>query len=838
MVFAKWLKQERTARGLSQEELAEQVSCAIATIRKLEAGIRQPSRQLALLVSRVFDVPDDEREDFVAFARSRHGDQYSSDNLAPWRKLRGTLANLPVPATLLLGREVELRALQDRLLSQRTRLLTITGPPGVGKTRLAIAASELPGTRERFTDGTFFVPLAPFTGEQEVLKAIASTVGIPLKSGIPVLAQLSSYLSGKRLLLVLDNFEQAMQAAASISSLLSAGPWLKVLVTSREELSVRGEWQFRLSPLAVPDEAFEPSRQPALASSLDLEALKQYPAIELFVQRACDVNRDFALSANNAQAVIDICRRIDGLPLALELVAAGCRLFSAQELLLQLDNGTLTGKLRDLPAHQGSLYQAVAWSYNMLSEAEKAVFRRFSVFVQGAAPTSATLVTSHSTEEIETRGDLFGQELQSLVSKSLLQHQTSLEGGAWLSMLETIRVFARRELSVHCEAENTAEVHAEYFTRFAEALESGLVGPAQKASFEKAKRNEHNLRSAIAWTLNHRRTDLMLRILGAMGRFWYWRGSVGEAEGWLQQAMDVLDEDSAPPSLLPYAKAIYWYGWTTCGSTELDKGEVRLRTVLDYAAELPESPDQKEAMALSCHMLGHVYRMRAQFGEARSFYNRAVALRQGSDKRTELAMTLYSLFLLDQDEAAASHRQLEEVVGLFRKAGNHYGMAFPLQGLAMLALNNNDMAQAKNEIEEALHIFEQWQNELEIGACNLLLGDIAQHEGRLEEANELYRKSFRLRWHSGNRAQTMENWERLGMIAALQGSFERAALLFGAAAELRTELRPAYDLFSRKRLPRLLEQTRSSLGEQEFESFWKIGATMDIEDVDSYALNQ
>jgi predicted ATPase/DNA-binding XRE family transcriptional regulator len=363
---------------LRQEELAERINCSAVTIRKIEAGGRRPSRQIAELLADYFQVPPDERTAFVQFARQVPSTptRLSENTLsqAPWRVLYNQLSNIPSEPTDLIGRQQELQAVSDLVRRDSIRLVTLTGPPGIGKTRLSLQlATDLFAD---FEDGVCFVGLARIGQAAQVAGAIADTLGVRETADQALALSLRQALQDKRQLLVLDNFEHVLAAAPLVAELLATCRWLKVLVTSRAALHVRGEHQFLVPPLALPD-----LTRPAVA-----EAISSIPSVTLFVSRAQAVNRDFTLTDENAVTVAAICTRLEGLPLAIELAAARLNVFTAHDLQARLEDrfALLQNGALDLPERHQTLRNAIAWSYDLLNTSEQTLFSRMAVFANGA----------------------------------------------------------------------------------------------------------------------------------------------------------------------------------------------------------------------------------------------------------------------------------------------------------------------------------------------------------------------------------------------------------------------------------------------------------------------
>jgi predicted ATPase/DNA-binding XRE family transcriptional regulator len=443
--FEQWLKRRRKALGLTQDTLARHVGCATITIQKLEAGALRPSVQIAARLAEHLGLTPQDRLGFLAAAHTAN---------TPLLRRGSHRLKLPVPPTPLLGRGPFSASVAATLQRADVRLVTLIGPPGVGKTRVALqVAHELEAT---LRDGALFIALAPISDPELVFGVIVQALGLPELAHQSFLEQLTAALHASERLLVLDNFEQVLAAAPALSALLGAAPALKLLVTSRAGLHLSGEHQVRVPPLALPD----PHDLPPL------DVLAQVPAVALFVQRAQAAAPDFALHATNAAAVAAVCQRLDGLPLALELAAARSVLFTPQALLAHLDSplAVLTGGPRDLPAHQQTLRSTIGWSYDLLQPREQLLFARLGVF--GGSFTSDA-VTAMCTGADDGALDVL-DGLALLLDQSLIQHELSASGEVRLRMLETVREYALEQLTQAQEADSLRERHARYYVQFAE----------------------------------------------------------------------------------------------------------------------------------------------------------------------------------------------------------------------------------------------------------------------------------------------------------------------------------------------------------------------------------
>jgi predicted ATPase/DNA-binding CsgD family transcriptional regulator len=428
---------------------------------------------------------------------------------------------LPALLSSLLGRERETATLRQLLNRADVRLVTITGPGGVGKTSLALqVVHEL---EDAFLDGVFFISLAPINDPTLIIPTIAQLLGVTESPNRLLLDSLKDFLRNKRMLLLLDNFEQIVSAAPLLTELLESYAEVRMLVTSREALRLRGEHEFPLEPLESGDQIKRSGDQP-------VDILLRHPAIALFVQRVQDVQPDFQLTEENAPAVTKICARLDGLPLALELAAARIKLLPPKTMLERLQESSLqmlTRGARDMPTRQQTLRSAIQWSYDLLEDEEKHTFRWLSVFVGGCTLEAAqSVIGSPSSMDV----------LESLVGKSLVR-QTEMDGAPRLTMLETIREFGLEQLIHTYKLEIVRRAHAEYYLSFAEDAERQLTGADQKTWLQRLEREQDNMRAALHWAIEHSEVEFAQRMAGALQPFWFRRGHWSEGRRWLEDSL-------------------------------------------------------------------------------------------------------------------------------------------------------------------------------------------------------------------------------------------------------------------------------------------------------------
>lgn len=440
---------------------------------------------------------------------------------------------LPIQLTALLGRAQEIVTLRQLFQRPNLRLVTITGPFGVGKTSLSLAAAH--ALQDLFADGVCFVPLAPINDLTLIIPTIAQTLNVPESPHQLWLDTLKEYLQDKQILLILDNFEQIINAAPLLTEMLTASVGLRLLVTSREPLRLRGEQELLLSPLGLPEQ-------------LSLAELQQSPSIELFVQRAQAAQYDFQLTEQNAAAVADICKQLDGLPLAIELAAARIKLFPPQALLAQLQTSSLQllrSGARDLPDRHQTLRRAVRWSYELLTDEEQQALRRLAVFV-GGCTLEATLSVIGSAISFET--------LDSLVNKSLIQ-QTGSGGTPRFTMLEMIREFGLEQLQETAELKTARHQHADWYTALAEEAEPHLEGENRNIWLKRLELEKDNLRAAFRWATENSEAELAMRMAAALRLFWFLTGRWSEGRRFLEGVLGLATDTMPDPAL--HAKVLY-----------------------------------------------------------------------------------------------------------------------------------------------------------------------------------------------------------------------------------------------------------------------------------------
>jgi predicted ATPase/class 3 adenylate cyclase/Tfp pilus assembly protein PilF len=718
--------------------------------------------------------------------------------------------NLPLQSTPLVGREREVGEVAERVRSEEVRLLTLTGPGGTGKTRLGLQAAAY--LLEDFSDGAFFVALSTITEPELVTSTIARALGVKESAEQSPMEGLKNYLRDRRLLLFLDNFEQVLKSAPLVGELLGACPKLKVLVTSRTRLRLYGEHEYPVPPLSLPDPRVMPS----------LEVLTRYEAVRLFVERARAVKADFEVTNENAATVAEICARLDGLPLAIELAAARVKVLPPQKMLDRLPNRLklLTSGARDLPERQRTLRATMEWSHALLEEGEKVLFARLSVFAGGRTLEAIEAVCD--PEDDLPVDALDGVE--SLVDKSLLRE----EGGEpRFVMLETVYEYAREKLQESGEAEELRRRHAEYFFSLAEGESGTSEGGGRPEWFQILEDERDNFRAALSWSLESDEVESGLRLAAALQPFWARGGHYDEGCDWLAAVL----AKSGRASPVARAKALNALGWLAQWQGDVERASNAAEEGLQLSIE--EGIETRVTNSLRL-LAGFIAEQRADYERATGLFEEILKLSRtaGDGWATAAALLHFGNVAVNQGENQRGLRLYEDAMALCRKSGYAALLADILVNLGYQRLLQGDYERTTALCEEAIALYREQgyrHARTEIPIDNL--GWAALLRGDEEKAEVLYQESLMLCRELGNKLVAAESLQGLACVAGRRKEIERSARLFGAADSLFRARNIAHLPAEQALREPYLTAARSN------EASWEEGSKMTFEEMIEYALS-
>ena len=860
--FCEWLKRRRKELDLTQAELAERASCSIFALRKIEAGDRRPSKQLAGLLAQALEIPPEDQQTFIKTARGELSiERLPSLERTPPRDSRPAFrsdpvsGNLPRPLTPFIGREPELDALNQLLCDPACSLLTIIGPGGIGKTRLAIEVA----TRQRdiFPDGVWFVPLAPLSSSEYLIPAIADALRFRFQNPATPQEQLLNYLHDKSALLVLDNVEHLLDGGGLFVEILKSSPQVKLLVTSRERVNLLSEWVFEIQGLPVP-----PSDQ--------AEQIEEYSSAALFLQSVRRIQAGFEVQEDERQWVVRICQVMEGMPLGIELAAAWVGLLSCEEVAREIERSVdfLTATARDIPQRHRSIRAVFDSSWSLLSNQEQGVMQSLSVFRGGFTRQAAEMVAGATLPL-----------LLALKDKSLLRYSQT---GRY-DLHELIRQYAHEQLIESGELDSASSRHLDFFLAMAEEYRSKLRGAEQIVWLNRLGQDHDNLRAALEWSLRHEEesgkpslveeqdVNQALRLAGALYLFWMMRVHYGEGRKWLQRALaqaaqfpnsperlraldaaarlaaeqadtraarELAEESLALARDLGHAhstaRALYMLGLISWKQKDFAGARTHCGQALERFRELGD----KSAMADALKTLGRIAMNQHDLETAQSCLEECLAIRRVLEDGIESSVTSSDLGLLAylNNDFQVARSYLEGSLGLFREAEIPCGIEMTLNRLGDIARCENDYAEAERCYTESLKIFQEAGDKDEIPSLLHNLGFVANHCGEYSRALELFKGGLEMHEETGNQAGIAECLAGIGAVLTSQGQAERGARLFGAAEILRGKAGATLWPANRMEYERSLTLLRDSLDDITLAAAWAAGGAVPIQQVITEAL--
>lgn len=811
--FGHWLKARRKALDLTQDELARQVGCAAESIRKIEAGAQRSSKQLAERLAQSLGVPADERAAFVRLARAvpvaRPPAQRRAPSVSRGKSASPEVAtslfsrpNLPAQPTSLIGREREMRAVGEILRHENIRLLTLIGPGGVGKTRLALAAAAV--EQAHFAESICFVPLDTVTVPEQVLPSIAATLRVQTPRDGALLGVLQEELAGRHMLLVLDNCEHLLDAASDVAALLAACPELRILATSRAPLRIRAEHCVTVEPLALPNLNMFPP----------LDALAVIPAVALFVERARAVLPLFALTAENRGLVAAICVRLEGLPLALELAALRVREVPLAHLLASLDRrlDLLVDGPRDLPTRQQTLRATVAWSYALLTHDEQVLVRRLAVFAGGCTVQAAAYVCCPGELEADVQ-----LRLLRLTEWGILRVEDT---GSKLrfTMLDTVRVFADEQLEAAKERQQFRERHARYIADLVEGgsrvfFSQDIAHVEPLLIFEAA-----NIRTALSWAHEHNVGAIVLSI--AASPFWHMSGSLAEGRTWLDRALQYQSALSPDVQLrvLVMAAGMAWVQGRLMEAAELHKACLELTKFVTDEGLLAFTWG---SASVADALLGRVSTARS-LGRVGLWRYRAAGDLWGE------GLVLSALGMM---QFIRGHYL--QAMPLFARAQQHVlaigGVMARIwtQGcLAEAVMVRGDLRWARELLESSLELSQTIGSRTRLGPTYVSLGRLALLERDFAQAEAYLRKGLTLSRLTEDELSQSQACAGIARVLAHAGRYEHATILLSAAEHSRARIGAALDPHERTVRSSCRDELSRTLGDSAFNRAWKHGQSL------------
>ena len=749
-------------------------------------------------------------------------DEHSSASKSETRALTRTsteiLHNLPSQPTTFIGREAELVAARQTLLRKGIQMVTFTGPGGTGKTRLSLEVAN--GLIGHFKEGVFFVQLADITDPSQVVPRIAQQLEVRSAGSQPLFQNLKDYLKDKNILLLLDNFEQLMPAAPVVSELLASAPSLKVLVTSRSLLNLRGEHELPVLPLDTPDVADAPS----------IEDLAENESVKLFIERAQAAQASFTLNETNALAVAQICQRLDGLPLAIELAAARVKLLPPQAILTRLSDRLklLTGGAKDLPARQQTLRNTLDWSYSLLNPQEKTLYARLGVFVGGF-----TLKDAEAVCDVDNNLEIL-EVISSLVNNSLLKQEKTFDAEPRFRMLETIREYALERLAESGEMSELQQRHAHYYVGMIHnEARAGVMSRESTAWLNQLEREHDNVQAALEWCIKTPTgLELAFSVLATLTWFWYRRGFFNEGRIWTERLLATSRAGAEPiraAALQMDSRMALWRGDLKTAVSEATQS----LTVWQRLEDEQKVPMSLMETAVCLINMG-------KDSEAHTLLKEAEILFKESNQSYFHAITLVHLgnASLGLGNPAEAHDWLNKAHPIFKKLGEEWGLSFVLNNLGEVTRVQGNYELAEGYYKESAALLRRTGDKGDLARLVHTLGYIAAHKGDTHSAEAQFQESLAMFRKLGNKRGIAECIAGLASLRATQGKARVAAQMLGAAEALLSASGAVWWPADRGEIENTQALLKSALEENELKTAWMAGQSMSLEEAINLVLNE
>lgn len=763
VVFGEWLKIRRKTLDLTQAELAQRAGCSVHALRKIESGERRPSKQLAGLLANSLEIQPDRRTTFIKVARGelnleRLPSPFSDHTPTTPDKTVPKTTKLPEVLLPLVGRHQELKALGKLLNDPQCQLLTIVGPGGIGKTRLAIEIASQ--ERDLFPDGIFFVPLASIKSPTYLVPAIADALDFTFQGQIEPRIQLLNHLRGRHTLIVIDNFEHLLDGGNLMAEISAQSPWLKLLVTSRERLLLRSEWVFEIEGLPVP-------------SAAEIRQAAEFSSVTLFLQSARRAQADFVLSENELSSVAHICRMVEGMPLGIELAAAWVPVLTCSEIAQEISRGLdfLATSMRDVPERQRSLRAAFDHSWNLLSKDEQRVLIHLTVFHGGFNREAAKLVA-----------DAELPLLVALVSKSLVRRT---ENGRF-DLHEVILQYAQSHLNEEPSFEESQDRHSNFYLSLLEAQEEALKGASQREAMRELTTEIDNLRAAWLWAVNHEKYPLIMQAVPGLGRFY-------EIGGWLQEGIEQfqlvvkalqrkLSDEHIQRTL---GITLVQQGLLFFRRGEFDEAETRLEESLEILRPLGDPATLSQPLAI----WGTIKHLFGEFDLALSVLDEGLACAQAAGDRWSEAYALVNLgyvaSLLGRYEDG--YEKMMAGLAIFREISDPQYTALSLNFSTPTLIHLGYYQQAEDGLRESLRLCEKVGDRWGSGSAHRYLGLLELFQGNISKAQALFHKSLEFFVDFTTGWDIVLSLEYLGDAALAGGDFSEANRFYCEALPLGIE---------------------------------------------------